>query len=215
MTTWTILTGSQTTAGSIKNLTNVGDCDPGTILEEAQNYIYRKLRVRQMLAETTGVFTVSTTTGVGDAVDVPDDYLAVESIQITGVNAAPLERKTISHVRGLWSYDASGARTLSKPRYFYADGASLRFDCCAIQAYPWNMLYYQQPAALGASNDYNFLSTRGVRALVSACRGFVGEFRKDETERDYWLKIALAAVDDLNTESDLEEGTANAAAVVV
>lgn len=215
MTTWTILTGAQTTAGSIKNLTNVGDCDPASIIEEAENYIYRKLRVRQMLAETTGVFVVSTTTGIGDAVDLPDDYLAAKTFQITGVNAAALERKTEAYVRGLWSYDGSGARVLSKPRYFYADGASLRFEVCADQAYPWNMLYYQQPAALSASNTSNFLSTRGVRALLAACRGFVGEFRKDDVERDYWLKIALAAVDDLNSESDLEEGTANAAAVVV
>lgn len=215
MTTYTILTGAQTTAGSIKNLTNITDLDPDTILQEAQNYIYRTLRVRQMLTEATGVFTASTTTGTGDAVTLPTDYLAAKTFQITGTESATLERKPDTYVRGLWTYDSSGARTQSKPRYFYADATSLRFDCCAIQAYPWIMLYYEQPDDLSSTNDSNFLSTRGVRALVAACRGFAAEFRREETDRDYWLKIALAAVDDLNSESDLEEGAANAAGIVI
>lgn len=209
MTDYNTLVAARTVAGSIKNLSNVSDADADGVLDKAEQYIARRLRVRQMLATATGTATASSS-----SVSLPARCLQVRAFRFTGTAASKLTQKTLENVEDSFSYDASGNRSTGKPQNFYIDGSDAVFEVLTQSAYPYRMRYYEQLAPLDSTATSNFLTTTAVRALESACLAFVADFRKDQKERDYWLAQAVAEINELNSESDLSERAEDMGAVI-
>ena len=209
MTTYTILTGSISTEGSIKNWLVKSDVPADTVLDDAESWIYRRLRVRDMLTTTTGTLSASVA-----VLALPTNYLAVRKFTLTSPGVTDLERKTPEETEDSRSYDNGGTLITGRPSVFYADGSQFVFDRTTDQAYTYRIIHYAEPTALSSSNTSNFLSTRGVRLLRCACLAFANEWYKNGAEKDYWLKQAQLEIDALQREDDIESWDMNADVVV-
>lgn len=196
---YTDLVGAVSTSGSLRDFVSKSSVPATVVLEEAEAWIYRRLRVRQMLSSTTGSMSTS-----NDYISTPSDYIAARVLRITGANAAEVRRKTLEDVEAEFAYDNSGTRVSAKPRVFYAAADRLQFECLPDQAYAYRLVYFAIPAALSASNSTNFLTSRAPRLIRAACLMMANEYLKDEDERAWWEVRALAEIETLNQESDFE-----------
>lgn len=200
---YTTLIGAQTTAGSIAAWVNHSSvvANAPTIIEEAESFIYRRLRHFRMLNQTTGTMTISS-----GNISFPSDYLEDKILYITGVNYMKLVRKTPEEVVASYSYDSTGTQVNDMPLIYCNDNTSIRMDSPANLAYPYLLWYYQQPAALSASNTTNFLTTYYPRLMRAACMAGASEFMKDagmgNYDRTYWEQNALAEIAVAQAESD-------------
>lgn len=214
------LTGSTTTFGSIASWINHGavvNVAPN-ILEEAQSWIYRRLRHWRM---STSVNT-NTMTASQDFIPLPADYLEDIDLIITGTGAQRMIRKPATDVRERYSYDSNGNRVVAPPNVFYNDQSNFKFDTYIDQSYPYDLLYYQQPPLLGTNTQggtstttsgagviggpTNFLTQFYPRLLRCASMAAACEFMKDmgqgEFDRTYWDQLAQDELDRINEESD-------------
>lgn len=199
---YTTLVAAKTTEGSIKNWLNDSAVPATTVLTEAEAWIYERLRAREMLAAATG-----TISSAADTIAVPSGYRIGLILWITGVNKAKLSRRTIEEVEGAFEYDSSGARVSDKPSLWYAGASTIQFNCTADQAYPYRLIYWGTPTALGAGNTTNFLTSRYPRLLRLACLGIGYEWKKDVGQRDVAkLQEAAIEIELANQNADLEIG---------
>jgi len=205
---WNSLTGNKNQPGSIARWMNNstissgagGDAD--SILQEAQDWIYQRLRHWQMLtAPVTGVFTIGS-----DAIPLPADFIEPKLYLITGINASFLRLKTPDDVIKAWAFDGNGNRIQQQPRIFYWDRGNFRFDSPADQAYPTALIYFQQPAMLGASNLSNFLTTDCQmllrRAVMRGATEWTKEMGAGQYDRTYWEQVAEEEIQRVQESSD-------------
>lgn len=212
---YTTLIGSVTTAGSIANWMNhsaVVAAAP-TILAEAESFIYRRLRHFKMQMEATG------TIALGDqSLSMPSDYLEDRILIITGTNFSRITRKTIEDVKSRYAYDGNGNPVQGMPTVFFNSSTALKFECPAIQAYPYELTYFGQPAALGALNTTNFLTSSYPRMVRCACMAGAAEFMKDaglgNFDRTYWDQLAEGEIGVAQTESDRQQRSVEAGAII-
>lgn len=200
-------TGSQGSIASWVMHTAAAGAAP-TIVQEAEAFIYRRLRHWKMLTSTAGTATTSAVT-----VTVPSDYLRDKLWKFTGTDAGNATRKTIQEVVTAWSYDSSGARVTGKPQIYSNDKDSIHFDVACDKAYPFSLFYYQQPTALSTSSATNFLTNTYPRLLRCACMIGASEFMKESGQGDfgrtYWTEQALMEIDEAQKESDSQESSMN------
>lgn len=201
--TFTSLTGSKSTTGSIKAWTMKSTVESETVLEEAESWIYRRLRVRDMRQ----VDTSSTIASGADYISTPTGYLGTITLTITSPGRYRLHHMTVQNVEERRPYNSSGAIQAGLPTMFYEDGSSLYFNVKADRAYTLRHVYWKQPTALSSSNTTNFLTSRYPRLLRCACMGFASEFLKDYNAMDGWLVKAQAEIDEINAEQDMNMGS--------
>lgn len=184
------------------------------IVQEAESWIYRRLRHWQMLTSTSGTLTASATT-----VSVPSDFLEDKKFRITGTAAANITRKTIQEVVQSFQYDGTGARVAQRPQIMFNDQNNFQFDSPTDQAYPFTLWYYQQPAALTGSNTSNFLTTTYPRLMRTTSCLMAAEFMKDSGvgnyDRTYWEMEAQKELDTAQAESDKHERSIEQGAIIV
>lgn len=190
--TWSMLTGSTSTAGSIARWVNKttlssgagGDAD--LILQEATGSIYGKLRHWRMLTEPqTGTMVIGT-----DAIAVPSDMIEPDLLMITGTSMLTLWQKTPNEVYSRWTYDSSGARVQQIPTVFSFNKSYIQLDSQPDQAYPYILTYYQRPADLSSTNETNFLTDEYPRLIRTAVMMAAAEWTKENNQgqydRTYW-----------------------------
>lgn len=205
---WTSLTGSKNTPGAISRwlnnstLTSGAGGDADLILQEAQDWIYRRLRHWRMLtAPVTGAFTIGQ-----DYITLPSDFLEPKLFVITGTNFQTLTLKTPDEIVYAWSYDANGNRISQQPLIYYFDQANFRFDSPADKAYPTALIYFQQPALLSATNDTNFLTSYCAmllrRAVMRAACEWSKEVASGQYDRTYWEQACEDEIQRIQEESD-------------
>lgn len=184
---YTTLIAASTTAGSIANWVNYAPIQnvATDILSDGENMIYRRLRHWRMKARATGILST-----VNDYIALPSLFLEEYYFVITGTHKATLTRKTDQEVVNAYDYDASGNRVSDTPTIYYNDGTNFYFDTIPDSAYPYLLLFHQQPTALGASNATNWLTTYYPRLLRCACMLSAAEYLKDAGQgafdRTYW-----------------------------
>lgn len=209
-TSYNTLVSASTVSGSIANWLNHASLQSAapTIVAEAESYIYRRLRVWQMLISTTGTINIG---DVGEA--LPSDYIEDKLLMITGVNQSRIVRKPMQEVITSWTYDGSGIRVKSVPNIFFNDQTNLVFDTASDQAYPYLLYYYQNPAPLSTTGT-NFLTNTYPRLLRCACMVGASEFMKDagvgNYDRTYWDAEAEKEILIAQMESDRSEHTMEA-----
>jgi hypothetical protein len=197
---YTTLVGLRTVDGSIKAWLNNSTIPSTTVLEEAERYIYSRIRVREMLASTTGTLGSATET-----IALPDDYIRMERIAFTGEWAQELDRMDPGRLEAMYRWDENGTRLEGLPTAYASIGTILQLDSPADQAYPYRALYYARPAALGTGNTTNFLTDRYPRLLRSTCLAFANEWLKKADEKQYWLTIAENEIAQAQRESESEQ----------
>lgn len=218
---WVALTSDKNTPGSIANWMNNSTFTIGAggvsdlILQEAQDWIYRGLRHWRMLTPpTTGTLTVGS-----DTLSIPSDCLEPDVLIITGTQSAKLVQKPIQDVILSWSYDGNGNRIPQQPRIYSFNQSNLCFDSPADQAYPYALVYYQQPATLSGSNTVNFLTQYCQRLVRCACMAAAAEWAKDSGvgnyDRTYWDQAAQAELARVQAESDRARRATEAGAVFI
>lgn len=197
---YTTLIGAKTVSGSIKNWLNNSLVPSDVVIAEAEQWIYRRLRVRQMLASTTG--TLSTGTG---SLALPSDYITARQFLITGTGYAELTPKTLEELRRAYTYDGAGARVNQKPTQFSVDADNIQFDSPPDAAYPYDLLYYRGLPALSTStgSDTNFLTNKAPYLLRSAILMMANDFLKDDQEKVYWESKAEKEIERLNVENEI------------
>lgn len=194
------LVASKATAGSIKHALNSDAIPVTTIVSDAEQEIFRRLRVREMLATTTNTMATGT-----DTLSLPTGYIAARSIVYTGTHAGtPLDRKQAEDVEAGYQYDSAGDRVQEKPDGFYVLPDTVQLNKTPDQAYPYRMLYWKQPDTLSTSNASNFLTTKFPRLLRAMCMAYGNEWLKNATEREWWLRVAGEMIETLNAEADME-----------
>lgn len=199
---FTSLTAASSTSGSIKNWANKSTIESTTVLEEAEAWIYRRLRVRDM----RNVDTSNSIASGDDTLTLPTGYLGTIALSITSPGRYRLHPMTIDDIEIRRPYNSSGAIQAGLPVMFYEDGTKLYFNVKADRAYTTRWVYWKQPTALSASNETNFLTTRYPRLVRCACMAFASEFLKDYKAMNDWLAKAQNELDEINIESDMNMG---------
>lgn len=203
---YTTLIAPKATAGSIASWINSDSVTPvaPTLIQEAESFIYRRLRHWKMLTKATGNMVIG-----NDFVAQPSDYLEARTLMITGINKRLLDRKTIDEVTAAYQYDGTGVRVNQQPGIYSNDGTTLAFDSPSDQTYPYMLRYYQQPLALGPSNLTNFITSLYPRLMRVALMAGASEFMKDAGQgtydRTYWEQLIMAEIMASQAESDHEQ----------
>jgi len=192
---------SKSTAGSIAAWVNDDNvvAQAADMVSDAEQAIYQRLRVREMLTSVTGTITASAST-----LTLPSDYRQSRFLRITGTDAALVDRKTLEEVQAAKSYDGSGSLSTGKPTIWHAAGTTLYFAVRADKAYPYELWYYRELPALSTATATNFLTNKYPRLLRCMCLAYANEFKKHESEVVRWTQLASAEIQAANVESDAE-----------
>lgn len=198
-----MICGGKGIPGAISSWTNnsriAGDI-PEIVLE-AESWVWRRLRHWRMIPPpATGTMTIGS-----DAVSPPADFLDPIFFVATGTFQQTFVQKTPQEVISNWAYDSSGNRQQQQPVMYYFDQGSFRFDSPPDQAYPYALLYYQQPAPLAVSIS-NFLTIYYPRllrcALMAAACEWLKDFGQGDANRTYWDELAMDEIEKAQIESD-------------
>lgn len=190
---YSTLIAGKDTYGSIKSWISYEKIAIDAILEEAQTYLYSRLRTREMRATADVVLASGAITAA-----LPARYIDPISMKMRDWNY-DLKHKTQQSLeaRRVWSPDLNNwAQGL--PSSFSVYNGVLNFDMRADQAYPLRFSFFEQPALLGVSNQTNFLTERYPLLLRLACMRGAAEFMEamDKFDRyDRRLKEAIAEID--------------------
>ncbi len=211
-TNYTTLVGAKATQGSIKSWVRYSEIDPDTILEDAQNYIYQRLRVRQMRRFATGL-----TIAAGDeSVALPSDFLdpieftiryPQQRLTLRSEKTLQLEYRTFDEnsalIEGLPQNYAIMTEAFDDPDNPVDSIDTAYFDVAAEDAYTYDLLYFRRPTVLSSTNETNFLTTRYSMILRHCCIGFAAMSFKDAEEAGVSLKMADAMMDNAREMDDL------------
>jgi hypothetical protein len=101
---------------------------------------------------------------------------------------------------------------------YYQDQGSLRLDSPPDQAYSYNLIYFQQPAALSTTLT-NFLTTTYPRLLRCAIMAAATEWTKESgagsVDRNYWDQLAQIEIEQAQLESDRAKRGTEAGAIII
>ena len=186
--------------GSIQNWINNDRVSATTVLTEAEAWIFRRLRVRQMIATQSATMTKDV-----DTVALPTGFRAPIWFTITGTEHQVLDMEPEQEVEAAFEYDGDGNRLSAKPQIFYVAATTLQMNAPALLAYTYRLVFYQTLTALGPTNGTNFLTDVAPRLLRCCCLAFASEFMKNDADREYWLAQAAGEIDTLNAEDDLNK----------
>jgi hypothetical protein len=190
------LVGDKTTVGSIKYHINYERIDPVGILEEAQAWIYSKLRVRQMQSSAS----VSIAQGASTAA-YPTGYLDPLHFGIPGF-VSRLRRKDIEWFRTNLGFDETAALPEGLSTYWTDYNDLIQLNTVADQAYTASMVFFKLPDALSSSNPTNWLTIRYPTLLRRVCLMLAAETRKEFDTFDREEARALQAIEEIKVESD-------------
>lgn len=202
---YTTLTGAKSLDGSIKNWVNNEAFSSTTVLEEAEAWIWNRLRVREMLTALDAVMTI----GVGGAtITLPSDFMAMVWLGYRGQWTGKIRAVPIDELQDARQYDSSAGYALAQgqPFVYSLRGTVIEMPRAPDQAYTFREVYHARQAALSDSNQTNWLTVKAPRLIRQTCCAFAYEFMKNTDEKTYWLGMAQASVDELNAESDAEMG---------
>lgn len=195
--TYSTLVGTNTVDESLMRWVNKSDIPSALILTLAEKYIYRRLRVKQMLEVVTGTLASGTATD-----SLVARHLSTRHMAFTGTAAGNISKKTMEELLSSRSFDGTGSISSGKPLLFGETDGVVHFEVRPDANYVYEALIYREPAALSTDTETNFLTDEMPRLIYLAGIGFASEFKKDKAERKYWLGQLDAEINKMNEESD-------------
>ena len=194
---YSTLVADVSTPGSIKSLINYSRIDSEGILEDAQAWVYSKLRVRQMKASAN----VTISSGASTA-SFPTGYLDPIQFSIPGV-IGRIQLKDEEWFRSHLGWDEDAVLPEGPPSYWCDFDDTIQLSTKADQAYTAKMVYFKKPTALSGGNETNWLTTRYPHLLRRVCLMYAAENRKEYDMMDRAEIRALQIIDEIKVESDL------------
>lgn len=192
--TYTILTGAKTVDGSIRSWAQHSLVPAAQILEEAQAWIFERLRVREM----TSIEPISLAIGAS-TMAAPTGYLAPIKLELDGLDKIDFVRED-NFPRFV---DSDATLTIGTPNYWTVIGTTIYFDTQLDTAQLGRLWCYKQPAALSVSNPTNFLTDRFPTLLRRACLMFAYESRHRAADFQAETLLAEQAIMNANVQDDM------------
>lgn len=194
---FSVLTGSKTTAGSIKSSVNYSKIESEVVLEEAQSLLYSTLRVREMKtlwqpAVIVGDYYKALPTGFLDPIGKLRDNFFYTYTQRTE------DRLLASRL-----YDEDGNIQSGQPAFWAIFDERVNFDIKFDTAKTLSMLYFKSPTVLSGSNETNFVTVRYPHLLRQACIVRAHAFMKSWTAYNAELALLGPMIERANVEADL------------
>jgi hypothetical protein len=190
------LVASKATKGSIRYAINYDPIDPDGILEEAQAWIYARLRVRQMQASASVAIAQGASTAA-----FPAGYLDPIHFGIPGF-VARLRRWDTERFRTYLGFDENATLPTGMPTVWTDYNDLIQLNTVADQAYTASMVFFKTPDALSSSNPTNWLISKYPTLVRRVCLMFAAEARKEYDTFDREEARALQAIEDIKVESD-------------
>lgn len=192
------LIAAKTTAGSIASWVNHATIQDqaATIVEEAEAWIYERLRVREMRATASIAFTTTE-----HYTSFPTDYLGPINLFLDG-QVDPLPYLHEQHYRP--NRDEDGAMVSGWPTCWSDMDERITLDTQPDEAIAGDIIYYKRPTALSSANT-NFLTTRYPSLVRVACMFRAYDFLKRPAERDAERTEALRLIEEANINAELTE----------
>jgi len=194
---YTTLVGSELVVGSIKYWINWSRIDADGILDEAEKWIYSKLRVMEMLARADVAIAANI-----PYVPFPAGYLDPIHLGIPGHIPTIIYVDPSRFQAGL-GWDQTAVLPVAPPTRWANMDRQINFNHRPDQAYTAKMAFYRRPDALSSDNPTNFLTDRYPTLLRRVCLMFAAEARKEFDVMDRAEIKAMAMVDDIKVEGDL------------
>ena len=194
---YTTLVAAHTTVGSIQYHVNYSRIDSAGILEEAQAWIYAKLRVRQMISTSSVTISSGATTAA-----FPTGYLDPLHFGIPGVMNT-IRHWDVERFRTSLGWDESAVLPEGIPTVWTDHDTLIQLNTRADQAYTAKMVHYKTPTALSGSNLTNWLTDKYPTLVRRACLMFAYEARKELEMMNAEEARALQQIQEINVESDL------------
>jgi hypothetical protein len=195
---YSTLVGPRETVGSIQYAINYSRIDSDGILDEAEAWIYAKLRVPDMRSTAT----VTIASGASTA-SFPTGYRDPIHFGIPGFTSR-LKLKDIDWFRTHLGFDEDGVLPEGQPSYWCKNDGLIQLNTLADQEYSARMVYYRTPTALSASNETNWLTDKYPTLLRRVCLMFAAEARKEYDTFDREEARALKQIDEIRIEADDE-----------
>ena len=201
---YTQLVADKSTANSIKSWVNWANVPSTDILEEAEAYIYDKLRVREMTTIAAGTIALNAT-----SLALPTTYLKALSFRRIGPTAGRIHILDPQHQEERNAIDSSGNWIAGIPNtcQILDDPPVAYFDCKASQAIPYRLVYLGRKAALGSGNQTNFLTSRYPKLLRTACIMAAYENIKDMPNAQKYQRDLMGLITEANAAFDEEQQT--------
>ena len=199
--TYTTLIGDKETEGSLRNWLNSATTPSAQIIHEAEQFIYQRLRVREMILEDTGTYG-SVDSGV---LTLPTAYRSPVLLQFTGVNRVFPKHKLLDFVSTQFGYDSAGVRITGTPQYWATNATQIVFEVFADKTFNYQLLYHGSLTALASSsNETNVLTERYPRLFRTILMGLGYEFHEDDKRAVQYLTKGEALIFATEVEKDLE-----------
>lgn len=194
---YTLITGAKSTTGSLKNWVNYDLLPVDELLIDAQNFIYSRLRVREMRATAAIAVSIGNATAA-----LPARFLDPIFLLDTKLSA-PIAMTHEADLLQTISRDANGATLNGVPARYAIYNEAINFDCGWDSARTLTMLFYQRPALLSGANLTNFLTDRYPRLLRCALLAFAADYRQDDANYARWIQQVAEMIAAANAEADL------------
>lgn len=196
---YSTLVAAKTTTGSIAYAINFDRIDSAGIVNKAEKFIYRKIRVREML-----VIGESLTIALdANTADLPDRFLDPVHLGIPGHCHSLVMRDTESF-RSALAFDQDAELPTAMPTEFTIDGDNIHFNTNADQAYTGRLTYFRRPAPLAATtNETNWATDRYPDLFERTCLMYALEERKEWNERNTVMGLIEKDLDEIKRENDL------------
>jgi len=194
---FTTLVADVGTSGSIKSLINWSRIDSEIILEDAQAWIYSKLRVRQMTAADDVSILADASTA-----SFPTSYLDPIQLSIPG-HVGRIRLRDIEWFRSHLGWDENAELPEGPPSYWCDFNGLIQFNTKMDQAYTAKMAFFKQPTALSSDNPTNWLTSRYPHLVRQVCRMFAAIERKEMDTVQMAELRALQIIEEIKVESDL------------
>ena len=199
--TYTTLIGDKATEGSVRNWVNDALIPASQVIHEAEQFIYQRLRVREMIIEQTGTYG-SSDSGV---LTLDTAYRSPILLQFTGVNRVFPKHKLLDFVSTQFGYDSAGVRITGTPQYWATNATQIVFEVFADKTFNFQLLYHGSLAALAStSNETNFLTDRYPRLFRTILMGIAYEWQEDDKRAVQYLTKGEALIFETEVEKDLE-----------
>jgi len=190
------LVADAATEGSIKYAINYSRIDAEGILEEAQAWIYSKLRVRQMSATADVAIAAEASTA-----SFPTGYLDPIQLSIPGY-VARVRLKDPEWFRTHLAWDEDASLPEDPPSYWCDFNGLMQFNTKADQAYTAKFVFFKKPDLLSADNPTNWLTERYPSLVRRVCLTFAAEARKEYDLMNQSELRALQQIEEIKSESD-------------
>lgn len=193
---YTTLVSDRETYGSIKSWINYSRLDSDIILDEAEAWIYAKLRVPDMRT----VASVSIASGASTA-SFPTGYRSSIHFGIPGL-ITTIKLKDVEFFRSCLGWDEDAVLPEGPPTYWCRYDELIQLNYKADQAYTAKMAYYKTPTALSGSNTTNWLTEKYPTLLRKVCTLFAADERKEYETRDRCESEAMRIIQEIKVETE-------------